>query len=322
MTHKKLLQAALSAILLLSPGCFDDNGDGNPVDTDPPVNNDAESYGALQIILRGKDSTASFLGRMYDGPVIPEKTWEVVREEGDCKLLKPYNPFCEVPCKSGYKCVEDDSCRMEPTAISVGTLTMSGLITSKGTDPFTMDHLNYFYQLSGISLLYPPFNEGDTITLSASGSEDSPAFTLKACGFKPLTMLTGSQIPCGDGEGIDLSWEPPTHDIGTRIHIVIDITYHGGTKAMIEAYTDDDGSFSVSGEMMDALKDFGITGFPRVDITRITTSTDTTARAKFTMESTITPIGLVIPGINQCNGDDDCGEGQHCNTTNRLCEDL
>jgi hypothetical protein len=282
------------------------------------VNNDAETFGTISVILRGNEDKAQFVGLMYDGPVPSNIVWELVRQEGDCRLLKPRTPFCEIPCTSGAVCVEDDSCMAEPNKIEAGTMTVSGLTTSKGSDPVTVNPLNYYYQVIG--LVYPPFAEGDVVTVSAAGSESSPPFTLQAYGVAPLKMLNEMVIPCGDGDPVALSWEPPATNIGSRIHVLVDITYHGGTKAKIECDTDDDGSLTISGDMMDELKSFGIAGFPRVDITRITKGIDEEAKAKLTLESTLS-IGLAIPGITSCNDDSDCGEGQYCRT-DRRCEDI
>jgi hypothetical protein len=155
----------------------------NPAQPDPDANPDAVSFGAFKIILREDGKTASFLGKIYDGPQPINTLWDEKLVAGCLKVVAPRLPFCAQPCGSGFACVADDSCQAYPTAIHAGAVEVRGLITNKGTGPFSISPLNNLYQAVGLA--YPPFHEGDTVHISAAGSEFSPSFALEALGFAP-----------------------------------------------------------------------------------------------------------------------------------------
>ncbi|MBN1308218.1 MAG: hypothetical protein JXA18_09900 [Chitinispirillaceae bacterium] len=322
MSTKLIVITVLFAFLLLSGSC-QVGEDGNPsgsdttaadtTDTTTTADTGAiESYGTFQIMLREEGVTA-VLGRMYDGPLPskPPVVWEVVETAGGCCLLKPRTPLCAEPCEWGYLCVEDDSCQLEPSAISVGTVTVNGLKLTNGTAAFSMDHIGFNYQPPITdTLTYPPFNEGDVVTLSASGSQSISAFTLTARGFSPLEVLNES-FPCADGQPIELKWTPPGLTGNTTIFVLVDISYHGGTKAKIECDCEDDGSLTIAASLLDKLKTYGISGYPKIEVSRKAVAIDTITRAKMVIESKVTRF-LEIPGIITCSSDEQCPEGQYC----------
>ena len=114
-----------------------------------------------------------------------------------------------------------------------------------------------------------------------------------------------------DGQPIDLRWTPPTVTGISTIFVLIDISYHGGTNAKIECECDDNGSLRVPAKLLDSLKTFGISGYPKLEISRLAISTDTTAKAKVVVESKVVKM-LQIPGVISCNVNEDCPEGQYC----------
>jgi len=284
------------------------DGDGDP---------EAKPFGVFQIILREDSKTATFLGKVYDGPQPANIHWEEQLSSGCLKIVTPRIPFCSVsPCGSGFACVADDSCQAYPSPIQVGALQVSGLITNKGTAPFSISPLNNLYQAVGLA--YPPFKEGDTVRISAAGSDFSPPFVLKALGLSPLKTLTDTVLPYEDGKPIQLLWEPPTQDIHSMVDVVIDLTFHGGTKAKIEGRCEDNGSLTLPAGLLDKLKTYGISGYPRLNLTRITKGTDTDAKAELSLESTVS-LGLELPGLISCNEAEDCPDNRAC-LPDRRCE--
>lgn len=278
-------------------------------DTTPNNKIEEVAFGTFQLLLR-QDSVTSFLGRMYNGPLPSTIIWQAVDSSGPCKLLKPRTPLCQEPCGSSAACVEDDSCQPYPKVVNVGTLTLSGVETDKGTKDFTMDPIGGYYQPMGISLKFPPFKEGDVVTLSATGSQEIPPFTLKLKGFKPLAVLNDS-FPCGEGQAIELKWEPPSINLHTIILVMVDISYHGGTKAKIECECEDNGKLTIPAFLLDKLKGFGISGYPKIEVSRRAVAYDPTSKARFIIESRITKF-LSIPGIISCSEDTQCPEGEYC----------
>lgn len=305
--------------LLLSIVITCENGDGptgtgTPPDTTetPDTNETLDVYGAVNVILRENADpvTAGILIAFKDGPT-PREPWDTVESEGNLHLLVPARPYCE-DCDG--ECVAEDSCELKPKAIGVGDLAVSGMKNSSGSTSFTIKAIaNTRY--SG-SLTYPPCGAGETVTVTAAGTDSIPSFTLTGKGIDPLHVNVDSTLLCEDGKPIEFTWEPPAAGSDTKIHIKIDVSYHGGTKAKIEGTTDDNGSLVVSANLLDKLKSYGINGFPRLDITRISKFVDTKTHVEFTIES-IVMIYLDIPGVISCNDDSDC-ESRNC--VNRRCQ--
>jgi len=268
----------------------------------------AQTFGAFQVSLMAEDEYTSVLGKMYDGPLPSSMVFEEIASNGSCRLYERLFPFCDPDCGSLAACVEDDSCQPYPLALDIGTVTMSGLRTNDGKTSFSMDPINKTYQFSSVA--FPPCNEGDPVTLSAAGSSSVPAFTLTIKGIVPLTLLNDT-IKMIDGRPIELRWTPPTVTGISTIFVLIDISYHGGTKAKIECDCEDNGSLTIPAALLDSLKAFGISGYPKLEISRRAISTDTSAKVKIVLESKVAKI-LYIPGIINCSLDTDCPEGQTC----------
>lgn len=303
-------------VLAVSSLWFCQTGDG-PTDPGPDANPDAQPFGVVQILLREDSKTVGFLGKIYDGPQPLSVQWQEQAASGCLKVVAPRLPFCGTnPCGSGFACVADDSCQAYPKAISVGAMEVSGITTNKGSDPFTVHPLNNLYQAVGLA--YPPFQEGQMVRISAAGSESSPPFVLEALGLPPLKVLTDTTLPYEDGKPIALAWEPPSRDIHSTIEIVIDLTFHGGTKAKIEGRCEDTGTLTLPADLLDRLKTYGVSGFPRLNMTRITQGSDAGAKAELRMESTVS-LALELPGLISCNKDEDCPDGQSCQP-DRRCE--
>ncbi len=312
--HRTIYAAGLLAMLLYPRGCLvvedEDSSDNNN-----PSTGTQPSFGTFLVSIIAPDGTTtgytSVLGRMYDGPTPSAVVWEELAASGDCRLLVPRVPFCEQSCGSAAACVEDDSCQPYPTAISVGTVTVTGLRTTAGASTFSMEPvLNSYQPAGGIVVAYPPSSEGDTVTFAASGNPPVPAFSIAARGISPLEVLNDT-IVLADGQPIDLQWTPPALPDITTISVVIDVSHHGGTKGKVECDCEDDGSLEVPATLLDQLKALGVSGFPKLEITRRAVGTDTTVHANLVIESKVTRY-LEIPGLVSCNGDEDCPNGQTC----------
>lgn len=314
MTLKRIPAFGLLALVSALWYC---NGEKDPAGPDIVENQDAEPFGVFQIILRGDNNTAGFLGKIYDGPQPASIRWEEQMSAGCLKLVTPRLPFCGAnPCGSDSACVADDSCQIYPKPVHAGALQVSGLITNKGTAPFSITPLNNLYQTVGLK--YPPFNEGDTVSLAAAGSEFSPAFTLQALGLPPLKILMDTVIPYVDDKAIDLKWEAPAKALKSVLDVVIDISFHGGTRAKIIGQCEDNGTLAIPADMLDKLKTYGISGYPRLNMTRITKGLDDKAKAELSLESTLS-MALEIPGLISCNKPEDCPDNRAC-LDDRRCE--
>jgi len=284
--------------------CGTCNKDTNP--TKPAGT--AQSFGTFQITLVAEDAYTGVLGRMYDGPTPPNMIFQEVITSGGCRLFKRLYPFCDPGCGGTAVCVQDDSCQPYPTAVDIGTVTISGLTTNDGKSSFSMVPINNNYQFT--SLTFPPCKEGTAVSLTAAGGASVRGFTLTVRGISPITLLNDT-IKMADGQPITLRWTPPAISGISNIFVLIDISYHGGTKAKIECDCADNGSLTIPAKLLDSLKSFGISGFPKVEVSRRAITADTSAKAKIVIESKVVKI-VYIPGIINCNIDTDCPPGQTC----------
>lgn len=304
MLGKKFTLISLCSLLLFLVTC---NNPNDPDKEDPGTTVEAaEVYGAIQINLKENDQTTDFIAICKDGPM-PQKIYDTVLTEGCLHLHVPTYPFCDA-CGSQALCIMDDSCAPYPSKISVGSMSVSGAANVDGETAFDVQEIVKRYSES---MSYPPFNEGDIVTITVGGTDSVPSFTLQTPGVAPLVLLNEAPILCEDGQDIELKWTAPTKNINSKIQILIDISYHGGTKAQITGECDDDGSQIVSGAMLDQLKSYGIAGYPRVDMKRITKGTNAETHVEFTIESNLS-VYLDIPGLVSCNGDGECPNGGTC----------
>lgn len=308
---KKVVAGVICVSLLLIGACQKEE---NPdPDDKPPVVGEA-SFGAFKLLIDQSQGSITFGGKLYDGAMV-NSPWETVMEANQLKLLKPAKPFC-----SGCTgiCVAEDSCAFEPMETHAGKVTVSGVSLLNGNTSFTSSPIVADYSTAA-KFTSPPCKEGDTIALSAAGSDKVPAFDLKVTGIDTLVMLTTS-LTMADNQPIEIKWIPAKITGNSRIHLVMDISYHGGTKAQIVGDCDDNGSVIIPAAMLTKLKSFGFAGFPKITFSRISTSAvSAAAKAKMMVEATL-EIGVEIPGLKSCNSDGECLDGQKCKQPDRICE--
>jgi hypothetical protein len=307
MHYTRLLAGVLAAFLFVSGIC----DKSNPVDVDKPE--PKPSFGAFTVSLYppndGSPGYAALLGVVNDGPTPSGTIWEQTAAASNCRLLVPRKPFCSEPCGSGAECVEDDSCQPYPSKIYIGKVTINGIKTAEGAMSFIMDTTRWIYQPDG-SLAYPPFNEGDNVTLSAAGSSTTSAFSMSVKCISPLEVAKDS-IVLQSGKPVTVRWTPAASLNNSVIYIMVDISHHGGTKGKIEYQGPDNGSVTIPAELIDKLKALGYFGFPKIDITRKAVARDSLTSVELAIESSITK-EVYIPGLISCNVDGDCPEGYEC----------
>lgn len=264
---------------------------------------------------RGVEASATLFGKVYDAPTPSQLVWELATESGDCKLSKPRVPFCSTPCGGSAVCVEDDTCKPYPTAYSVGDVTVTGARDSDRNTSFTMSPVANNYQKT---LAYPPFSEGDSVALSASGAYFS-AFELAGKGISTFS-LTSTSLVLDSEAPLALAWKAASDAKASRIYVKLDISHHGGTKGMIECETDDDGSMEIGEELVAALLDLGFAGYPTVIVSRKNV-------ASVSIEAGVVRLVLAsevehaveIDGLVSCSNSSQCPDGQTCQD-NLICQ--
>jgi hypothetical protein len=311
------LAVALGGLLL---GC---GGDDTQGDSDGSVGSDAQGdptvrVGTFQVTLvqpnagTGTAGYTNLVGKVYDGPTPQQTVWELSEAEGDCQLLEPRVPYCEAGCGADV-CVEDDVCQAYPEAHPVGTVTVTGLRTDPGGTELEMDPIGTTYQPVGVTLAYPPFAEGDAVSLDAAGSAFTGPFGMEAEGIAPLQLLT-SEIPLETGVGVALEWTPPADALAdSRIGLLLDISHHGGSNGKIVCDLDDDGSFEIPAALITRLLALGVAGFPTIILTREArgSTTISAGRVDLALASKVEH-EVTIAGLVSCNGDEDCPDPQTC----------
>jgi hypothetical protein len=113
------------------------------------------------------------------------------------------------------------------------------------------------------------------------------------------------------GEPILLKWKPAANPDNSKMKVVIDISYHGGTKAKIECDCRDDGELEIPAALLDSLKTYGMSGHPKMELYRQSFGTDPGTGAEVKIEAFIL-LWIKIPGLVSCSTDTDCPEGQEC----------
>lgn len=286
-----------------------------PVDTTKPPVVEFKGSGIFRIVLTEKSGISqglsTILGRVYDGPVPASFYWRETMKSGSCTLYTPEAPFCEPGCGSNASCVSGGVCMAFPKVVEVGKVTVTGMKNLAGATTFAMEYIFNGYQPpSGMFLEYPPFAEGDPISISAAGDTGVGAFVVNATGISRLVLLNDS-IVLEDGKAVQLRWTPPGMDVGSIVSVRMDISHHGGSKGKIECETADNGSLDISASLVDALKALGISGWPGIDITRRMVGTHAQVGVNLIIEAHIFR-SVGIPGLISCTGDEGCPDGKFC----------
>ena len=227
-------------------------------------------------------------------------------------------------------CVATDTCLPNPTQVSAGTVSVSGIADTSGARAFQMVNLSNSYQVpAAVNLAYPGFAEGDTITISATGGDCAP-FDVIAKGIAPLKVTNETYDLLKDTSSTDgtkyqpltINWTQPALVNNASIHVEIDISHHAGTVGYLACEVDDTGSLTISSGLVSQLVALGnIGGFPELTVTRASLGSTELAQGEvdLTIQSVIEPT-LTIEGYTSCLADTDCPVGQVCNRGIKLCQ--
>lgn len=287
-------------------GCSDDGG-GGPVGDgrqDGPCAATA-LVGAFEAALQ--EGFTSVQGRVESG-VTPLRVPELVAEEGACRMYRPPTLFCDPGCGSGTTCDATGSCVEAPAAVSVGTVTVTGMMAAIEMAPVAPA---YFYTFTG-TLAHPGFDEGAEVALVASGAEGRAAFALDARGVAPLAVAA-TDVELRQDQPVALAWSGPgVSDIST-IHIDLNIAQHGGTPGWIECEVADSGDFTIPVALTNQLLAQGASGFPSLILTRrsIDSADIDQGCVQWAAQSAII-LEVAIDGLTSCSDDNDCTAPETC----------
>jgi hypothetical protein len=271
-------------------------------------------------VTLNQDST-SFSGLMHSAPDNETVSYDVVSKDGDCELRTPKVFTCDPVCSADQDCTTDRQCAPRPETASVGTLTVDGIQKRDQTAHFTLEPLNATtnrYNVAGLGA--PAFAAGDVLTLSAQGGALEP-FTISVVGIDVLMAKSVDPIPFEPGKPAEVTWVAGDPKLG-QIVLTVDVGHHGGSQAEIVCNVEDTGSAQIAGSLVTGLTDLGVAGFPLVTVERRTANYANLSAgyAEFTLSSPLT-LSLAIPGVQSCNTDADCENGQTCKMPNLQCVD-
>jgi hypothetical protein len=282
------------------------------------------AVGTFNIKLVKAEGTAeahtTVQGSVGDIPPVNSRIigWKKTPGEGDCELYVPEMPFCDPSCDSGKTCIagtDESFCSAAETLYDLGTVTVKGLQSSEGTESLELTGVVKKYSLGKNTLLYPPFAEGDAVSIEASG-KDIDGFTVSSNGIEPLEVLTSGDITMEKNKPVSIEWTPATMANNSTIEVVIDISHHGGQRGEVRCSTDDTaGSLEIPAALITKLMNLGYAGFPSMDINRVATGSTTTeaGRVDFIISSGETK-AIQIPGLASCDESHPCESGKTCGT--------
>ena len=245
--------------------------------------------------------------------VVPGNVLEEVGVEGDCRLMKRNNPYCNPVCGAGETCDFDGTCLPYPENQDLGTVTIEGL-RNEVTMEASESGKKYFYtQLDPLA-----FDPGVLVRLKTEGVAYAP-ITLHGVGVVPLAP---DSIAWTVTEGTDfaIGWDAPVEAVRSEIYLTLNVDQHGLTPLYLECVFDDDGTGTVPASVIDALLSAGVTGYPSGKVQRRTADKVALGAgcADFIVDYSWAT-SVTVTGHTPCKSDDDCPNGQTCDIPNETC---
>ncbi len=273
MRFLAFLLMTTSMLALAACGPSPSDGPNPPPDNPDPGDNLADCQGATSgttcaagekigsFSVMHEEGYSVLSGEVADG-VVPATILQKVSESGDCVLLWEVAPICEPSCSPGTTCNYDGTCIPYPSSLSVGTVVVKGLSERVTMEPSVPGNTYLDNPLP-----HPAFDSDACVELIAEGG-DIAGFTLHGFGVTPLEILDESWVLRYD-QPLTVSWTPSGDDEGSIV-LTISIDQEEIWPVRLVCEAEDNGSFTVPAEMVNALMDFGYTDFAKADIYRQT----------------------------------------------------
>jgi hypothetical protein len=253
------------------------------------------------------DYTAVF-GRVADA-VDPIAVPVVVAEGagGACRVLEAPNYACAPACAPADTCSAALVCVPRPRNRDVGAVTVVGLV-----DEVVMTAIPPLkaYNFAG-ALAHPGVLPGAKVVLSTAGGDAAP-FRLRGLGVDALGGAP-AKVVVAAGQALALTWTPAASADPIRIVIRLEVNTHGAVGTRLECTVPDSGAFEVPEPIVTALVGRGVSGFPRLSITRQSLDAVTTdlGCVDFRIHRHA-DVEVEIPGLVSCSDAMPCPMGQTC----------
>jgi hypothetical protein len=223
--------------------------------------------------------------------------------------------LCTNPaCTASQTCTGTNVCKDKPSLVSVGDVTLDGI----GASQLKLSATNNNYQYP-IDLPYPGFDEGAVVTLNATGGAFA-AFSVSAKGVAPVE-LEQSSYELSTGKALTIDWTAGSASAGAKILISLNISKHGGSAGYMKCQTSDSGSLTIPANLVQALLDLGVAGFPELLFTRSARAEASVSAGKIGFEiDALAKPPLSIEGYCSCFDSGDCGTCS--DTTKTVCDSV
>ena len=267
----------------------------------------SDRVGGFRVIAETEMSFVA--GEVADG-VNPITIGTEIAAVGSCRLVRRDNLFCDPGCGAGEVCGRDNQCVPLPVKRDLGPIRVTGIdgdlvleARPPGNDYFATD------------VPHPVFADGAEIRVR--GDE----IILDGLGSAPLSGATETWV-VSPGEPVALTWDPPAADRSTSVWLRLSIDQHGNTPATLTCELDDTGAGEIPAEMVDALLDAGVSGFPNATMTRATFDRAVAGGGCVDLE-----VGhprnpaVSVAGHTPCNAPGQCPGGQTCDLESQTCID-
>lgn len=257
----------------------------------------------------------SVFGTVYGGSYPTDIIETAVAENDVCAVYKFSRHTC-TGCTTSQTCTATDVCTDKPALVSVGEVTLNGV----GASPVKLSAVNNNYQYAG-DLAYPGFAEGDQITLAAAG-DHYPAFSVTAEGVAPIE-LSKTAYALSSGSPLTLEWTAGAGE--ADIEVELNISKHGGSAGYLKCEVDDSGSLTIPANLITALIDLGVAGFPQLTLRRSTRAEAQVGSAAIALQVVALSVPtLEIEGYCSCFNGADCGScgdttKTSCDSVKKLC---
>jgi hypothetical protein len=276
------------------------------------------SLGAFSVTLNAAIETTpaytSVLGKVYSGENPNEVIETPIASGNGCTAYKYSLQACiEVECSSSQRCAGPEECRDLPRLVNVGTVSVAGF----DSGAVTLSATNNNYQYAG-DIAYPGVADGGPLTLTATG-DHYPAFTIAATGVAPM-VLSAESYSLSDGSPLLVEWQAG-QNTAARVSIVLNLTRHGGSAGYLECDAPDSGSLTIPANVLQALVDLGVAGFPQLVATRYTQGVAAVPGGRIALNvASVTMPELNVEGLCSCFDSSDCGSCSE--TTRTACDPL
>jgi hypothetical protein len=302
------------AIALVLAACSGGGGTtvGGPPDAGPYMYRTCDPAARIGEFKVQLEASFTAVHGVVAAGVVPGDVPELVTQEGDCRVVRRRNLFCNPACDGSSTCAEGGRCIPEPASLNAGTVSIRGL-----SAPVTMTPGQIGHHYDFTTLPHPGFQTGAPVLLWASGAEVAP-FVLQGQGVAALA-LAGDKLVLEPGKPFELKWTPGPPG-PARIGLQIEIDQHGLSHASLQCDVADQGATTIPASLIDALVAQGTSGYPKVTATRRTA--DAAMLAGGCVELLVLNAierPLVVPGHDPCHTDGDCPAGKTCALAIQTC---